>query len=187
MCPLPPSPRPANYTNICKISRLSGADNFTNLRRSFPCCRQIFPNLLNSWKGLFRIDMQIKFNVDLYSKADFVSNVIKFSFQVIKVAFKRIKIFFRSIKSAFQRIKLFVGVYWDYHWVTSLIVTSLIGDLILAVIVLWFYCIKIGAFFRIRPLQIYGFTGEFPFDGFLSLFFSVLSFIKSYNGSWFYF
>ena len=75
------------------------------------CCRQIFPNLLNSWKGLFRTDMQIKFNVDLYSKADFVSNVIKFSFQVIKDAFKRIKIFFRSIKFAFQRIKLFIGVY----------------------------------------------------------------------------
>ena len=72
------------------------------LRRSFPCCRQIFPNLLNSWKGLFRIDMQIKFNVDLYSKADFVSNVIKFSSQVIKVAFKRIKIFFRSISLRFK-------------------------------------------------------------------------------------
>ena len=61
------------------------------------------------------------------------------------------------------------------------------GDLILAVIVLWFYCIKIGDFFGIRPLQIYGFTGEFPFGGFLFLFFRVLSFIKSYNGSWFYF
>ena len=38
--------------------------------------------------------MQIKFNVDLYSKDDFVSKVIKFSFQVIKIAFKRMKIFF---------------------------------------------------------------------------------------------
>ena len=46
--------------------------------------------------------MQIKFNVDLYSKADFVSDVIKFSFQVIKVAFKRIKIFFRSISLRFK-------------------------------------------------------------------------------------
>ena len=131
--------------------------------------------------------MQIKVNVDLYSKDYFVSNVIKFSFQVIKIAFKRIKIFFRSIKFAFQRIKLFIGADWGYHWVTSLIVTSLIGDLILAFIVLWFYCIKIEAFFGIRPLQIYGFTGEFPFGGFLFLFFRVLSFIKSYNGSWFYF
>ena len=81
------------------------------LRRSFQCCRQIFPNLLNSWKGLFRTDMQIKFNVDLYPKDYFVSNVIKFSFQVIKIACKRIKIFFRSIKFAFQRIKFFIGVY----------------------------------------------------------------------------
>ena len=105
------------------------------LRRSCPapCCRQIFPDLLNKWKGLFRTDMQIKFNVDLYPKDYFVSNVIKFSFQVIKIACKRIKIFFfRSIKFAFQRIKFFIGVYWDYHWVTSVIVTSLIGDLILA-------------------------------------------------------
>ena len=53
--------------------------------------------------------MQIKFNVDLCSKDYFVSNVIKFSFQVIKIAFKRIKIFYRSIKFAFQRIKLFIG------------------------------------------------------------------------------
>ena len=96
--------------------------------------------------------------------------------------------FFVEVSSfAFQSIKFFIGVYWDYHWVTSLIVTSLIGDLILAFIVLWFHCIKIDAFFGIRPLQIYGFTGEFPFGGFLFLFFSVLSFIKSYNGSWFYF
>ena len=46
--------------------------------------------------------MQIKFNVDLYSKADFVSNVIKFSFQVIKVAFKRIKIFFEVSNLPFK-------------------------------------------------------------------------------------
>ena len=88
---------------------------------------------------------------------------------------KELRFFFRSIKFAFQRIKLFIGVYWDYHWVTSVIVTSLKGGL------------NIGAFFGIRPLQIYGFTGEFPFGGFFFLFFSVLSFIKSYNGSWFYF
>ena len=47
--------------------------------------------------------------------------------------------------------------------------------------------LNIGAFSGIRPLQIYGFTGEFPFGGFLFLFFSVLGFIKSYNGSRFYF
>ena len=181
------APAPPTLQTSVKFRDFAELTILLILRRSFPCCRQIFPNLLNSWKGLFRIDMQIKFIVDLYSKADFVSNVIKFSFQVIKVAFKRIKIFFRSIKFAFQRIKLSIGADWDYHWVTSLIVTSLIGDLILAFIVLWLYCIKIGAFFGICPLQIYGFTGEFPFGGFLFLFFSVLSFIMSYNGSWFYF
>ena len=106
----PPPPLPTIQTSV-KFRDFAELTILLILRRSFPCCRQIFPNLLNSWKGLFRIDMQIKFNVDLYSKADFVSNVIKFSFQVIKVAFKRIKIFFRSIKFAFQRIKLFIGVY----------------------------------------------------------------------------
>ena len=43
--------------------------------------------------------MQIKFNADLYSKDDFVSKVIKFSFQVIKIACKRIKIFFFEVSS----------------------------------------------------------------------------------------
>ena len=51
--------------------------------------------------------MQIKFNVDLYSKADFVSNVIKFSFQVIKVAFKRIKIFFSKCQICVSKNQTF--------------------------------------------------------------------------------
>ena len=173
LCPLPPPP-PTIQTSA-KFRDFAELTILLFLRRSFQCCRQIFPNLLNSWKGLFRTDMQIKFNADLYSKDYFVSNVIKFSFQVIKIAVKRIKIFFRSIKFAFQRIKLFIGADWDYHWVTSVIVTSLIGGP------------NIGAYFGIRLLQIYGFTGEFPLGGFLFLFFSVLSFIKSYNGSRFYF
>ena len=139
--------------------------------------------------------MQIKFNADLYSKDYFVSNVIKFSFQVIKIAFKRIKIFFLKYQIRVSKnqafhwcvLRLSLSPEVPPDWVKSVIVTSLIGDLILAFIVLWFYCIKIGAFFGIRPLQIYGFTGEFPFGGFLFLFFSVLSFIMSYIGSWFYF
>ena len=109
MCPLPPAP-PAIQTTV-KFRDFAELTILLILRRSFPCCRRIFPNLLNSWKGLFRTDMQIKFNVDLYSKDYFVSNVIKFSFQVIKIAFKRIKTFFRSIKFAFQRTKLFIDVY----------------------------------------------------------------------------
>ena len=147
MCPPPPLPAPFPPTiqTSVKFNDFAELKILLILRRSFQCCRQIFPNLLNSCKGLFRTDMQIKFNADLYPKDYFVSNVIKFSFQVIKTACKRIKIFFRSIKFAFQRIKFFIGVYWDYHWVTSVIVNSLIWDLILALFSgssssnLWFY------------------------------------------------
>ena len=147
------------------------------LRRSCPapCCRQIFPNLLNKWKGLFRNDMQIKFNVDLYPKDYFVSNVIKFSFQVIKIAFKRIKIFCRSIKFCVSKNQVF-------HWCILRLSLGNISNCYLIN-----RGLNIGAFFGIPPLQIYGFIGEFSFGGFLFLFFSVLSFIKSYNNSWFYF
>ena len=108
MCPLPPPPLPTIQTSV-KFRNFAELTILLILRRSFQCCRQIFPNLLNSWKGLFRIDMQIKFNVDLYSKADFVSNVIKFSFQVIKVAFKRIKIFF-------SKYQICVSKNQAFHW-----------------------------------------------------------------------
>ena len=172
--PRPPPPLPTIQTSV-KFRDFAELTILLILRRSFPCCRQIFPNLLHSWKGLFRIDMQIKFNVDLYSKADFVSNVIKFSFQVIKIAFKRIKIFCRSIKFCVSKNQVF-------HWCILRLSLGHISNC---------YVINRGlnirAFFEIRPLQIYGFTGKFPFGGFLFLFFSVLSFIKSYNGSWFYF
>ena len=172
--PPPPPPSPTLQTSV-KFSDFAELTVLLILIRSFQCCRQIFPNLLNSWKGLFRTDMQIKFNVDLYSKDYFVSNVIKFSFQVIKIAFKRIKIFCRSIKFCVSKNQVF-------HWCILRLSLGHISNC---------YVINRGlnirAFFGIRPLQIYGFTGEFPFGGFLFLFFSVLSFIKSYNGSWFYF
>ena len=93
MCPLPTIQTSVKFSDFAELTIL------LILRRSFQCCRQIFPNLLNSWKGLFRTDMQIKFNVDLYSKDYFVSNVIKFSFQVIKTPFKRIKIFFFEVSN----------------------------------------------------------------------------------------
>ena len=98
MCPLPPPSPPTIQTSV-KFRDFAELTILLILKRSFQCCRQIFPNLLNSWKGLFRTDMQIKFNADLYSKDYFVSNVIKFSFQVIKIAFKSIKNFFFEVSS----------------------------------------------------------------------------------------
>ena len=103
MCPLPTIQTSVKFSDFAELTIL------LILRRSFQCCRQIFPNLLNSWKGLFRTDMQIKFNVDLYSKDYFVSNVIKFSFQVIKIAFKRIKIFFSKYQVCVSKNQAF-------HW-----------------------------------------------------------------------
>ena len=162
---MPPSPTPTTIQTSVKFSDFAELTVSLILRRSFQCCRQIFPNLLNSWKGLFRTDMQIKFNVDLYSKDYFVSNVIKFSFQVIKIAFKRIKIFCRSIKFCVSKNQVF-------HWCILRLSLGHISNC---------YVINRGlhidAFFGIRPLQIYGFTGEFPFGGFLFCFlvYSVLS------------
>ena len=111
MCPLPP-PTPPPPTTIQTFAKFRDFPELTILlilRRSFQCCRQIFPNLLNSWKGLFRTDMQIKFNADLYSKDYFVSNVIKLSFQVIKIACKRIKIFFSKYQVCVSKNQVF-------HW-----------------------------------------------------------------------
>ena len=107
MCPLPPPP--TTIQTFAKFRDFAELTILLILRRSFQCCRQIFPNLLNSWKGLFRTDMQIKFNADLYSKDYFVSNVIKLSFQVIKIACKRIKIFFSKYQVCVSKNQVF-------HW-----------------------------------------------------------------------
>ena len=107
ICPLPPSSY--NIQTSAKFRDFAVLTILLILRRSFQCCRRIFPNYLNSRKGLFRTDMQIKFNVDLYSKDYFVSNVIKFSFQVIKIAFKRIKIFFSKYQVCVSKNQAF-------HW-----------------------------------------------------------------------
>ena len=104
-----PSPPPPTIQTSVKFRDFAELTILLILRRSFPCCRQIFPNLLNSWKGLFRIDMQIKSNVDLYSKDYFVSNVIKFSFQVIKIACKRINFFFSNYQVCVSKNQVF-------HW-----------------------------------------------------------------------
>ena len=85
--PFPPPPPTTIQTSV-KFRDFAELTILLILKRSFQCCRQIFPDLLNSWKGLFRTDKQIKFNVHMFFKDYFVSNVIKFSFQVIKIAFK---------------------------------------------------------------------------------------------------
>ena len=172
MCP----PLPPTIQTSVKFNDFAELTILLILRRSFQCCRRIFPNLLNSWKGLFRTDMQIKFNADLYSKDDFVSKVIKFSFQVIKIAFKRMKIFFSKYQVCVSKNQVF-------HWCILRLSLGHISNCYLIN-----RGLHIGAFLGDSSSSNLWFYRRIPLRRFsFFLFFSVLSFIKSHNGSWFYF